>query len=370
MLRLGVGSIAVAVAVALPAAASVRVATEPAAFALLADGRLVRIGLASGAIRVRRVGVLRRTIDSGPALAVGPRVVYVLLRSHIAVVDRRTLAVTARLRLPAGQAYRGLARGPVSGRLYVSGNRAVRVLDRETGLAEEDATVTILDARGAVVARRLARPAAGRSWYVYWLAVAPDERRLALGYHGGCHGTFDTCTTGADVLELEESALGGCAPQPPQFRGSACTPDVHGAAVPVREGFVAATGGPALVELDRSGRVVRRLTTRMATHLMDLAVDGGATTAYALGPCDKGGGLRAVELRSGSVRRLRTARGARALCGSRIAVASRSALVVATGRNIALAPRIPTAVLVVDSRTGRTVRRVRVGARVVDVAVA
>jgi hypothetical protein len=373
MLRIAVGLLAGAAALALPAAASIAAAPERAALALLADGRLVRIGLTSGSVRVRRVGPVRNTIQSGPSLAVEPgrRTVYALLRSEIVAVDARTLAVQRRLRLPAGATYRGLALGPVSGRLYVSGNRAVRVLDRATGLAEEEATLTILDPRSsAILGRPVAREAAGRSWFVYWLALAPDERHVALGYHGGCDGVWDTCTTGADVLPLDGASVRRCVPVEPQSRGTACSPDVHGAAVPYGDGFLAATGGPPLVQVDRAGRVVRRLTTGMSTHLMDLAVDAAARTAYAVGPCDKGGGLRAIDLDSGAVRRLRTARGPRAICGSRVAVASEAALVVPTGRSIALLSRILPAVLVVDARSGRATRRVRVGAPIVDVTVA
>jgi hypothetical protein len=373
MLRLGVGVVAAAISVALPAAAAVRAVPQQAAFALLGDGRLVRVGLADGRIRVRRLGPVEKTIQSGPLLAVEParRVLYVLLRSQIAVVDARTLAIRRRFRLPSGLTYRGLALGRVSGRLYVSGNRAVRVVDEKTGLAEEDATLTILDAStGAIVGRPLVREAAGRSWYVYWISLSSDERSVALTYHGGCDGTADTCTTGADVLALDGASVRGCVPLEPRFRGAACTPDVHGAAVPYADNFLAATGAPPLVEVDRGGRVVRRFTTGMATHLMDLAVDAGKRTAYAVGSCEKGGGLRAVDLDSGAVRRLRTARGSRALCGSRVAVASSGLLVVATGRAIAVLPRIGSAVLVVDSRSGRTVRRFRVGTRIADVTVA
>jgi hypothetical protein len=373
MLRLAALALAGAAALALPAAASHSAAPERAALALLVDGRLVRIGLASGSVRVGRVEPLRRTIQSGPLLAVEPgrRTVYALIRSEVVALDARTLAVKRRFRLPAGTVYRGLALGPVSGRLYVSGNRAVRVLDRATGLAEEDATLTILDPRsGAVLGWRVAREAAGRSWFVYWISLAPDERHVALAYHGGCGGRWDTCTTGVDVLPVDRASVRRCVPVEPQFPSTACTPDVHGAAVPWRDGFLAATGGPPLVLVDRAGRVVRRLTTGMSTHLMDLAVDAAARTAYAVGPCDKGGGLRAIALDSGTVRRLRTARGPRAICGSRVAVASGSVLVVPTGRSIALLSRILPAVLVVDARSGRTTRRVRVGARIVDVAVA
>jgi hypothetical protein len=373
MLRLGVGVVAAAIVVALPAGAAVRAAPEQAAFALLTDGRLVRVGLADGRIRVQRLGAVRKTIQSGPLLAVGSgrRVLYALLRSQVAVVDTRTLAIRRRLRLPSGLTYRGLALGRASGRLYVSGNRAVRVIDRKTGLAEENATLTILDAgTGAIVGRPLVREAAGRSWSVYWISLSSDERVVALAYHGGCDGITDTCTTGADLLALEDASVRPCVPLQPQFRGAGCTPDVHGAAVPYGEDFLAATGAPRLVEVDRDGRVVRRFATGMATHLMDLAVDAGTRTAFAVGSCEKGGGLRAIDLESGAVTRLRTVRGSRALCGWRVAVASSTLLVVPTGRAIALAPRIPSGVLVVDSRSGRTVRQVRVGARIADVAVA
>lgn len=371
MLRLAVGLLATAVVLAFPAGARVAATPGEAAFVLLADGRLVRAAVPRGAIRVRRLGALQRTIQSGPLLAFDARRrrVYALLRDHVAVVDERKLEVERRIALPSGLVYRGLVVGPATGRLYVAANRTVRVVDRSTGLAEEDAVVLVLDpGAGSIVARWTAREAAGRSWYVYWLAITPDERSLVLSYHGGCDTGFDTCTTGADMLELAGGSLRPCEPLPPRFNGAACSPDVHGAVVPYGNGFLAATGTPRVVELDRLGQVVRALSTSMPTHLMDISVDRDARTLYAIGSCEKAGGLRAVDLDSGRVRRLRTARGSRALCGSRVEPAGGS-LAVATGGGAPPFRSIRPALLLVDARSGRTIRRIGTGDRIVGIAV-
>jgi hypothetical protein len=100
---------------------------------------------------------------------------------------------------------------------------------------------------------------------------------------------------------------------------------------------------------------------------MDLALDPAERTLYGVGPCGKLGGLRAVDLASGSVRRLRPARGSHALCGSRV-VPTGDRLLVAPGGGVPPFTWARPAVVILDERSGRTLRRIRTRAWVLDVA--
>lgn len=313
----------------------------------------------------------RPLIQSGPLLALDARrrLLYALLPNAVAVLDARTLAVRRRVPLPEGVRHRGLALG-ASGRLYVAGNRPMRIVDPSSGLAIEDAVVTILDpSTGAIVGRRVAREAAGRSWSVWWVAVSPDERRIALAYHGGCSGAApDLCTTGADVLDLDGDAFAPCAPSHPQFPEAGCSAIVHGAVVAHGDRFIAATGTSKLVELDRDGRLVRELDSRLANnHVMTLALDRAAGAVYVTGSCYYAPGINAVRLATGSVDVVAPPRGRRALCAERTAVARARLLVLAT-RPFPLVGGAD-ALLVVDGRSGRRLRTVRLGHSPLEVVV-
>jgi hypothetical protein len=372
MLRVAVGLVG-AVMVALPAGAAPEAVPPQAAFVLLRDGRLVKVGIPRGPIAVRRIARIRPLSQSGPLLALDERrrLLYALLQNSVAVLDTRTVTVRRRFALPAGLRHRGLALG-VSGRLYVAGNRPVRVVDPSSGLAVEDAVVTILDTRtGAIVSRRLAREAAGRSWFVWWIAVSPDERRIALAYHGGCGGDagVDLCTTGADVLGLTDSdGLVPCSPSHPDEPQAGCSAVVHGAVAAYREGFVAATGTSTLVELDRDGRVVRELDSRLArNHVMTLALDPDAGTVYVTGSCPYAPGLNRVTLATGRVDVLAPASGRRAICGERTAIGPGPLLALAT-RPFPLVGGAD-ALVVVDGRSGRRLRTFRLGHNPLEVVV-
>lgn len=369
MLRLAVALLALA----LPADA-VRAPPPPeAAFVLLRDGRVVKAAMPRGPVRVRRIGPVRPVVESGPLLALDEprRRLYALHPGLVVVYDTRTLAIRARIALPDGIRHRGLALGPVSNRLYVSGNRPLRIVDPPTGLAVEDAVVTVVDpATGRVAGVRTARPAEGRSWFVYGIAVSPDERRIALSYHGGCGAeTSDLGTTGADVLGLgADATLSPCVPSHPTETYAGCSAVVHGAALAYRDRFVAATGTSKVVELDGDGRVVRELESRLArNHLMQLALDARAGRIYSTGSCRYAPGLTAVTLATGRAVVLAPASGRRAVCAERTAI-GRGPLLALVTRPFSLVGGAD-ALLFVEARSGRNVRTLRLGQNPLEVVV-
>jgi hypothetical protein len=102
--------------------------------------------------------------------------------------------------------------------------------------------------------------------------------------------------------------------------------------------------------LDRDGRTLRTVDTRLRTHLMDFALAGDAL--YALGDCFKGAGVRVVSLADGSSRAL----GPRSVCGSGIAAGARSLAVVRPEVNVPPLPHRQRGVLLIDRRSSRIVR--------------
>jgi hypothetical protein len=369
MLRVGVGFLAAALLAAAPAADG-----KPrtvSAYAMLADNSLVRVDLTRGRV------VARRALDARPGSRFqDARHAIVLDRAQdrmfvlvsgvrgrpdaIAVVHPRTLAVRARFRLDRGVGYRGILFARSTGLLYAYGSRKGPYVDPQTEFGEHAAVVTVLrTADGRILARWTVREANRLEWWTYWAALSGDERRLILSYHG-------SNTTGADVLTLSGTGFSPCAPTRTVFARSGCSGDVHGMAEPYGEGFVAATGGTRVVVLDPRGEVVRRVRTGLQTHHMDFALAEDGRTLVGVGPCGKIGGLWAVDLEAGTNVRLRPARGSTQLCGSRI-VAAGGRLLVATGGGAPPYQWIRPAVLVLDGRSGRTVRRIPTGSFALDV---
>jgi hypothetical protein len=372
MLRVAVGFLAVAVLAAAPAA--VGQARVASAYVLLADNSLLRLELPSGRVVARRALAARPALrfqDGRHAIAfdrTGAKLFVLVggLRGRsdsIAVVQPRTLAVRARFRLERGVAYRGVLLARTTGLLYAYGSRQGTFVDRQTGFREYAAVVTLLRAAGGrIVGRWTVRAANRLEWWTYWAALSGDERRLILSYHG-------SNTTGADILELSGTAFAPCPPTATVFERSGCSGAVHGMAEPYGDGFVAATGETRIVVLDARGEIVRWVRTGLQTHHMDFALGADGRTLYGVGPCEKIGGLRAVDLETESHVRLRPARGSTKLCGSRI-VAAAGRLIVATGGGAPPYQWVPPAVLLLDERSGRTLRRIRTGAFALDVVVA
>jgi hypothetical protein len=324
----------------------------PAVVALLGDfdvmpdelrgrvNRLVRISLPGGAVDARRglgprwapgdldrLDSLGLRADSGPLLARTPdgRTVLALVRypvsgrSSVAVVDARSLRVRCSHPLEPGVRYTGLLLGR-SGTVYAVGAR-------RSGRSRWDSVLTMTDAEtgkllGSSVLReadQTPRVSTGKGWWAYWAALSPDERRLVVSYHGGD-------TTGADSFRVwPGSRVSGEAPErrcPARVPRSGCPSDrtdagwVHGAVRAVGAGFVAATGGHAMLRLDRRGRESGRLHLKGELgHLMDFEIDAGRRLLY-VSACGARPGILRVEL----VRGRRTSVASGDFCGPPLAV--------------------------------------------------
>jgi hypothetical protein len=350
-------------------------ATGPRIFALLADRRLLVVSGGSGRIeRMMSLGPDAPTPDVGRFLAFSPdrRTLYVLVpwtprtRQVVAAVDRATLRIRARLRLPRGVAFRSLVAGSESGRLYVFGNRPAATRRP----APRDAVVAVLDpASGAVHSRRTVRKADGRFWWVLDAAVSEDERRLYVSYHGGCSAVSKLCTTGADRLDVGGGRMRRCRGQ--TYPDSGCLGRVHGAVAAYESGVVAATGEGPIVQMDRHGRIARAWKSELrGNHLMQFALDRKRRLVYGIGSCGYRGGLSRIDLNSGRSRLTGDPSSASGrVCGERIAVGPSSLLVVAAN------PRpVPqgsaSTLLLVDATTGALTRSVAVPSEALDLVVA
>jgi hypothetical protein len=308
---------------------------RPAVVALLGDidrypselrgpvNRLVRISLPDGAVQARRalgprwkpgdidrLDALGLRNDSGPLLAPAPdgRTVLALVRypvagrSSVAVVDARSLRVRCSHPLAPGVQYSGLLLGR-SGTIYAVGAR-------RSGRSRWDSVLTMVDAdTGEQLGGRTLREADqtprvrfGKGWWAYRAALSPDERRLIVSYHGGD-------TTGADAFRVSpgagvfgEAPERGCRAAVPPSRCRSDRTDIglaHGAVTATGAGFVAATGGHAMLRLDRRGRETGRLRLKgHLGHLMDFAIDAKRKLLY-VSACGSRPGILRVELARG-----------------------------------------------------------------------
>jgi hypothetical protein len=283
----------------------------------------VRISLPGGAVDaerglgprwkpgdIDRLDALGLRTDSGPLLAATAdgRTVLALVRypvagrSSVAVVDARSLRVRCRHPLEPGIRYTGLLLGR-SGTVYAVGAR-------RSGPSRWDSVLTMADGEtGELLGSRTLREAdqtprvrTGKGWSAYWAALRPDERRLVVSYHGGD-------TTGADTFRVSPgSRVFGEAPKrrcPAGVPRTRCPSDrtdagqVHGAVAAAGAGFVATSGGPTMLRLDRRGRETGRLRLHgRLGHLMDFEIDAGRRLLY-VSTCGSRPGILRVKLGRG-----------------------------------------------------------------------
>lgn len=252
----------------------------PAAIALLAENQLARIALGSGRVEAERrltVGGARNSGTTAPLLQlpgqllVQPRTdgpVLVLVRrgpggrDEVMAVDPVTLDTRCRYPLERGVRYRGIAVGS-TGRIYAYGYRE---------RSDEKKVAAVLSTlqpgkRPRRVTETVRRP--NSDWLPYWGAVAPDERHVALSYHG-------SNTTGADWLEVARNGFQRC---PSIGRRAACVAEVHGAVAPYGAGFLATTGD-GMVEVGWNGHVDPLPVRPRNVHLMDFAFDAARGLVY------------------------------------------------------------------------------------------
>jgi hypothetical protein len=336
----------------------------PALVALLLDNTLLRVRLRDGKVTAESsLGPADDELAPGRYLALGNEgQLFVLARrsnsaaDEVMVVDSTTLEVRDRYPLEDGVEYRGIVLAP-SGLLYAYGNRRRELLVEASDAWSQDAVVTTVEtASGSVLATTTVRRAAGRDWWVHWGALSNDGSVLVLSYHGGCGpGFWNACTTGADRLAVSAEGLRRCRARLPDV---GCLTDVHGSVAAHGDGFLAATGSKVL-ELDEAGAVVRSLKVNLNAHVMQIAVSG--SDLYAVGSCDQGGGLSAVDLGTEAVQTWTS------FCGERLSPGPGGRL--ALDNNVAgYALNAPSRLVVVDASTGRELRSVPTEVEVLDLA--
>lgn len=335
------------------------------AFALLADRSLLELSADTGAVLARANLGPRSPLAAGGRFLAPSRsgsTLYALVppaphtAQIVAMTDPATLRVRSRLELPRGVAFRALAVGPGTGRLYLFGNRP-------SGGGSEDAVVAVLDsADGAILSEATIRRAGGHDWWVYDAAVSPSERRLYVSYHGGCGPeNFDLCTGGADWIDVNGNNFTRCARQPHPTSG--CLGRVHGGVEVLDSRLLATTGGDPILELGRDGRVLGRWKLRLAgNHVMEFAIDRAAGRLYAVGPCFHTGGLSVVELAKGDPRVNAD------VCGGLVSVGAGRVAIAEQARSDALG--VPSRLLLLDPESGRLLRTVNTPLEAVDLLLA
>jgi hypothetical protein len=312
--------------------------------ALLADGRISLMDVATGQQLAEYVAAPHprdALTDGRLARAASGDEVFAVLPDHdgrvVVGLNVRTLRGRTVGRLPA-DTYRGLAVGSRTGRIFAfrSVGPTVEALDANTG--EHHTLFTFQTGRDV---------SSG--------AVSVDERRIYVAYHGR--------GTGIDWFDLKDQGW-----QHGAYVAS------HGDFAVIGNLLLAATGGPAILEVNDTGKVVRSLNTALAdVHLMEFAVDPDRRIIYAAGDCMHvgGGGLTATPWPQAGELPARVLAPLRAftVCGSRISLGPAGTWVAVVRTVEADVPRASRAgtVLVVDTGTGMVLQRLGTSSDVLDV---
>jgi hypothetical protein len=330
------------------------------AWALLGDGRIVKLNLGSRRIVAQRsLGRTPRGVTThGKMLALDGDRIYALVptRPKTLVVVDRAFHVLARTRLPDDVSYRGLVRA--SGQTYLFGYMPGQVVDPVDHLRESAAILSRVD-DGRIQSWTI-RPAERHDWWEWRGEVSANGRWLALSYHGGCGGGFaELCTSGTDLIDLNQTA-----PQPscaqPTAPNLGCIADVHGSVEPFGEGWIAATGDERLLLLDAAGTTLRELHSGFENeHLMEFAIDPARSTVFALATCFYAReGLRAISIDVGTSRLVR-----RGVCGSDVTLGPRSTLLAVPSSDA----RAGNEIVAISRSSGGIVRRWRFSPAVVAI---
>lgn len=344
-----------------PTRAVVRALVRDAAFALLANGRLIQIDLATARIvrsRPLTAGLARIVLGRSLALSRDRSRLYVLISrwsqgpQEIIALNAVTLAVRGRLALPEDLVVRSIAVGPQSGNVYVFANTGVT----DAGSAASLIVLRPLD--GALTTRHEFRRADGRDWYVFDAALDRDERRAYVSYHGGCFpGRPPACTTGADVLTLDSTPFSRCSSD--DARNAGCLAQAHGQIAAYGAGALAASGGP-LIQFGEDGQEVRRLPTRLPrSHTMTFALTANARAAVSINPCPSSH-VSVIALGSGQA----TVR-ARGICGTKIAPAKSGRILV--GKTLRAVPQYIQGELLIHDPKKKRIRRIPTPSEALDV---
>jgi hypothetical protein len=183
--------------------------------------------------------------------------------------------------------FSSLAVGEQSGRIFLFGNQ------RRSSGGIGAAVVVVLDPRaGRPFARLQAALPNEYDWWVYQGAVAPDEKRIFLSYHG-------ERTTGVDWFDVRGQDLVRC---PNRRRPNLGCIGGHGAFALYKNKILVATGSRLLLLSDQDGTLREGFDTDLLqTHLMEFTLDERAGMVYAISPCGYAPGLSAVDVRGAGV---------------------------------------------------------------------
>jgi hypothetical protein len=328
---------------------------EPALFVLLSDNVLLRMSEDGEVLSRTRLGPEPGGSPSyGDLIAASRdrRTVYALVHGktqHVAAVDREG-ASRETYPLPQGVTWRRIAVGLRTGRLYLVGDVA-GTRRNELGSVELSVRLLVLTPNGEHLLHARIRKAAGRDWYAHSLTLAGDESSALVAYHG-------SDTTGSDLVVLDP--LRRCRDTSPAW--GACLARSHGRTQWLDDRILAATGEKALAVLLPSGRVDRKIDTRLGTaHLMEFTVAGRA--AYAFADCDGEFGLARVELDKGTASVI-----VRDACGVVATLLGESTLVLGRGPGEDASGRgTGAAISFLDLEARKVERSVRLGSEPADV---
>lgn len=337
-------------------------------YALLADMRLLVVRPDGATLAVTNLGLAAPISSAGHylALANDHQQVYVLA-SHqpqsldqVVAVNALSTQVEGTYALPDG-VYRSIAVGIQTGHLFVFGNRGGSTI------------ITVVDpASGATLVTWTARPQDGHTWTVYQGAVSADEQRVYVSYHG-------PDTTGIDWFDVTGNGLIRCVSQEPANFGCIAS---HGGFTLFPDRLLAATGGPVILNMDRTGQVQEAFDTGLeGNHLMEFVADPMTERLYAVGSCGYTGGFSAVSLREAGILATPTLPGVwnwsippppphvlvkTQPCGERLSLGSDGLVIGMTAQPVPQ-PAKQGALLIVDPNTGRTIHQMELPSEPLDV---
>lgn len=254
----------------------------------------------------------------------------VLAARELVLVRLDSLAVLRRQDLPAGE-FTSVSVHPTNASIAVCGTDGF------------DAVVLLMESSDQP--REAARVPGDTThdWVVYQCTWAEDGSKLFVSYHG-------MRTTGVDWFVYEAGDLTRCEQR--SDRNVGCLAG-HGAVFTRGDALYVATGSAEVHRTDAAGdRTI--LNTGLQTHLMEFALAPDASELYAIEPCGYGVGFGRTRTDDPG----KPIRSTSWICSDRLKWIAGSLVSMASG-----AYHID----VVDPLNGRAMRRLQLGASVLDV---
>ncbi len=377
------------------AAARAQISSTPhdrLVYALLADNRLMAVKLNSGEIAAEQtLGPAAPAPGAGElmGLSADHTSLLVLVKGspdQVVVVNAATAHVhSSYLAGEDDVSFSSLAVGPHSGRIFLFGNRrsssgaigdvVVVVLDPRTGQQLAHLPAILPKGTGRQLGHSSAAFPKDYDWRVYQGAVAPDEKRIFVSYHG-------VWTTGVDWFDIRGRDLVRC---PNHWRPDDGCIVGHGAFVLYKNKVLTATGSRLLLLSDQDGTLREGFDTDLQqTHLMEFALDERAGMVYAISPCGYPPGLSAVDVRRAGVPLTTTdyetgklslgsfpkpLMRTESVCGARIAIADGIAVIGKTAIPVPSADK-PGSLVFVNAKDGRVLRQIVTPSEPADLLVA